>query len=43
MPRIQPNSPAPDFEAEDLEGNPVSLSSLRAGGIVILVFNRGFI
>jgi peroxiredoxin len=41
MPRITPNTPAPDFELADYTGKPVRLSSF-AGKNVLLVFNRGF-
>ncbi len=33
---------APDFTANDSEGNKISLSDFRGRKIVVLVFNRGF-
>jgi len=33
---------APEFSATDMEGKEVSLSGLRQGGAVALVFLRGF-
>ena len=34
---IEPGQPAPDFERPDQDGNPVRLSDLR-GGLVVLDF-----
>ncbi len=42
MPKVQLDSPAPDFKLIDLHGQTVSLSDFR-GQNVLLVFNRGFI
>jgi peroxiredoxin len=42
MPRVNLNSPAPDFTLEDYQGNAVRLSELTARANVLLVFNRGF-
>ncbi len=42
MPKVAPNTPAPDFELPDLHGQPVRLSRFR-GQNVLLVFNRGFL
>ena len=39
---ITPGEPAPDFELEDLTGNPVRLSSFRGSKPVVLAFLRGF-
>jgi peroxiredoxin len=39
---ITPGEPAPDFELEDLNGNPVRLSSYRGSKPVVLAFLRGF-
>jgi peroxiredoxin len=39
---ITPGEPAPDFELEDLNGNPVRLSSFRGSKPVVLAFLRGF-
>jgi peroxiredoxin len=36
------NQIAPDFTLDDINGNPVKLSSFRGAKIVLLVFNRGF-
>ena len=38
---ITPGEPAPDFELEDVQGNPIRLSKLR-GKPVVLAFLRGF-
>jgi peroxiredoxin len=37
------NQIAPDFSLDDIDGNPVQLSSFRGKKTVLLVFNRGFI
>lgn len=42
MPRVQLNTPAPDFALEDYHGNPVRLSELTTRANILLVFNRGF-
>jgi len=42
MPRASLNTPAPDFELTDFNGNSVRLSDMR-GKNLLLVFNRGFI
>ncbi len=42
MPRIEINTPAPDFTLTDYRGNQVSLSDYRGVEHVLLVFNRGF-
>jgi len=42
MPRVSLNTPAPDFELTDFNGNSVRLSDMR-GKNLLLVFNRGFI
>jgi peroxiredoxin len=39
---ITPGEPAPDFELEDLNGNPIRLSSYRGSKPVVLAFLRGF-
>jgi len=39
---ITPGELAPDFELEDINGNPVSLSSFRGSKSIVLVFLRGF-
>ena len=38
---VTPGDLAPDFELDDLQGNPIRLSDLR-GGPVLLDFLRGF-
>jgi len=40
--RVELNTPAPDFELEDMNGNAVRLSSFQGEKHVVLVFNRGF-
>lgn len=42
MPKVELNTPAPDFSLEDYLGREIKLSDLR-GKNVILVFNRGFL
>jgi peroxiredoxin len=42
MPKVQLNTPAPDFMLEDFKGEPVQLSQYRDKQHVLLVFNRGF-
>jgi peroxiredoxin len=39
---IKLNTLAPDFKLNDLDGNPIQLSSFRGKQNVLLVFNRGF-
>jgi peroxiredoxin len=42
MPRIDLNTPAPDFSLEDFSGKNVRLSDFQGKSNVLLVFNRGF-
>jgi peroxiredoxin len=42
MPKVEINTPAPDFELEDYQGKPTALEEFR-GKNVVLVFNRGFL
>lgn len=42
MPKVEINTPAPDFSLEDYQGRQISLKEFR-GEYVILVFNRGFL
>ena len=42
MPKVNLNTPAPNFSMEDFQGKPVSLSDFYAKAHVLLVFNRGF-
>ena len=42
MPRVEINTPAPDFTLEDAEGHTVRLSDYYGERHVLLVFNRGF-
>ncbi len=40
---ITPGELAPDFELEDITGNPVRLASFRNNKPVVLAFLRGFL
>lgn len=42
MPKVDLDTPAPDFELVDFHGTPFRLSDLRGERHVLLVFNRGF-
>lgn len=42
MPRVEINTPAPDFALEDVQGHTVRLSDYGGKSHVLLVFNRGF-
>lgn len=42
MPKVEINTPAPDFELTDSNGNAFRLSNQR-GKNLLLVFNRGFV
>jgi peroxiredoxin len=42
MPKVELNTPAPDFSLDDFRGERVNLSDFR-GKTVLLVFNRGFL
>ena len=42
MPRVEVDTPAPDFTLTDFEGREVSLSDHAGRRNVIIVFNRGF-
>lgn len=42
MPRVELNTPAPEFEQEDYQGNLFRLGDHK-GKNVLLVFNRGFL
>jgi len=42
MPKVEINTPAPDFTLEDSEGRTVRLSDYAGERHVLLVFNRGF-
>ena len=39
---ITPGELAPDFELEDINGNPIRLTSFRGSKPVVLAFLRGF-
>ncbi len=43
MPKVPLNTPAPDFELTDFDGQPVRLSQFQGKQQVLLVFNRGFV
>ena len=42
MPKVEINTPAPDFMLEDYLGKPTELKEFQ-GKSVVLVFNRGFL
>jgi len=42
MSQVKINTPAPDFELEDLNGDLIRLSAYQEKAMVLLVFNRGF-
>lgn len=42
MPKVEINTPAPDFNLEDYQGNQIHLKDFL-GKNVLLVFNRGFL
>ncbi len=42
MPKVELNTPAPDFTLADFQGRPVRLSDYRGQKHVVLVLNRGF-
>ena len=42
-PLITPGELAPDFELEDIHGNPVRLSGFRNHKPIVLAFLRGFL
>jgi len=41
MPRVEINTPAPDFSLADFNGRLVRLSEFRGRSPVVLVFKRG--
>lgn len=43
MPKVELNTPAPDFSLDAFTGQPVTLSEFRQKSNVLLVFNRGFV
>jgi peroxiredoxin len=43
MPKVQLDTPAPEFTLPDFRGNRVSLSDFYGQKNVLVVFNRGFI
>ncbi len=42
MPRVELDTPAPDFTLEDWRGGKLRLSDFRGRAPVVLIFNRGF-
>jgi len=40
---LTPGEPAPEFELNDLHGNPVRLSDFRGRQPIVLYFLRGFL
>jgi peroxiredoxin len=43
MPKVQLDTPAPDFTLNDFTDQPVRLADFRGRKNVVLVFNRGFL
>jgi peroxiredoxin len=43
MPKVDINTPAPDFSLEDFRGETFTLSDMQGKSNVLLVFNRGFV
>lgn len=43
MPKVQLNTPAPDFTLLDVNDQSVRLADFRGRKNVVLVFNRGFL
>lgn len=39
---IAPSERAPDFELDDVQGQPVRLSDFRGNKVIVLYFLRGF-
>ena len=42
MPRVNLNTPAPDFNLQNFQGQTVRLADFQGKANVLLVFNRGF-
>lgn len=42
MPRVEINTPAPDFTLDDFTGRSVSLADFADNKNILVVFNRGF-
>lgn len=42
MPRVEINTPAPDFTLDDFNGKRISLTDFTGQKNVLVVFNRGF-
>lgn len=42
MPKVNINTPAPQFSLEDYKGEQFQLSDYKGKSNVLLVFNRGF-
>ena len=42
MPKVELNTPAPEFTLPDFNGRSVSLADFKARKNVLVVFNRGF-
>jgi peroxiredoxin Q/BCP len=43
MPKVELNTPAPDFSLADYRGDTFILSDLKGKSNILLVFNRGFV
>jgi peroxiredoxin len=42
MSKVKLNKPAPEFDLDDFQGQPVKLADFRGKKNILLVFNRGF-
>lgn len=43
MPKVQLNTPSPDFTLTNYDGQSYNLSDFRNEKLVLLIFNRGFV
>jgi peroxiredoxin len=42
MPKVEINTPAPDFSLMDIKGERITLADFKGKFNILLVFNRGF-